>query len=640
MKNNYLKKLLVISLFVIGLLLVACAKRPTTPIAGKLVYSGAFPDYVFKKGTNITPVIASGIKPDDATVEYLIKPKLPLGLKLNSTKGDISGTPTEAIEKEEEYTITATGTGDFIGVITNTIKITIEKSPITGKLIYSGAFPNYVFKKGTNITPLIASGIIPDNATVKYSINPINLPPGLNFNPTNGTISGTPTEVKPEIRYTITVIGTGDFTGVITKIIKITTTTKTLITGGLVYSGNPPYIFPIKTIINDLTSSGIMPVNATVKYSIKPTNLPLGLNFNPINGTISGTPTKLNPETSYTITAIATGGFTGVITKIIKIKIDVSVTTLAGSIMGFANGKGTAAKFNYPFGIAVDSSGNIFVTDRENHKIRKITSQGEVSTLAGSTLGFADGKGTVAKFHFPEGIALDSSGNIFVTDRDNYKIRKITSQGEVSTLAGSIRGFADTKGAAAKFYWPSGIVVDNKGNILVTDTINHKIRKITSQGEVSTFAGSTMGFADGHGTAAQFNYPYGIALDNKGNILVTDRNNDKIRKITSQGEVSTLAGSTEGFADGHGAAAKFYWPYGIVVDTNGNILVADTHNHKIRKITSQGEVSTLAGSSAGYADGGGTAAQFNYPYGIAVDNKGNILVADYNNHKIRKIITK
>jgi sugar lactone lactonase YvrE len=607
------------------------------PITGSLVYSGASP-YIFPIKTTITPLTSSGIMPVNATVAYSIKPNLPPGLNFNANNGTISGTPTE-VTPETSYSIMAIGTGDYIGVITKIINIA-TKTPITGSLVYSGASP-YIFPIKTTITNLTSSGIMPDNTTVAYSIKP-NLPLGLNINATDGTISGTPTEAKTETSYTITATGTGNFTGVITKTIKITT--KIPITGGLIYSDTSPYIFPIKTTITPLTSSGIMPVNTTVAYSIKP-NLPLGLNINATDGTISGTPTELKPETSYTITVIGTGGFIGVITNIIKIKIDVSVTTLAGSgTKGSANGQGTAAQFFHPKGIAVDNNGNILVADSYNHKIRKITSGGYVTTLAGSgTKGFADGQGTVAKFREPSGIAVDNNGNIWVADSENHRIRKITSGGYVTTLAGSgAPGPTDGQGAAAKFNLPKGIAVDNNGNIWVADSSSQKIRKITSGGKVTTLAGSgSRSFADGQGAAAKFNLPEGIAVDNNGNILVADTENNKIRKITSGGYVTTLAGSgSRSFANGNGAAAKFSWPSGIAVDNNGNILVADSYNHKIRKITLQGEVTTLAGSSIGFADGKGTAARFKFPFRIVVDNNGNILVADTDNHKIRKIIIK
>ena len=318
---------------------------------------------------------------------------------------------------------------------------------------------------------------------------------------------------------------------------------------------------------------------------------------------------------------------------------EVNVSTLAGSsARGSADGAGAAAQFNYPTSVALDNAGNLYVSDTYNHKIRKITSTGVVSTLAGSSGGYTDGTGTAAKFKLPRGVAVDKDENVYVSDSGNHKIRKITPNGVVSTLAGSSGGYADGTGTAAKFKNPYGIAVDKDENVYVADYMNHKIRKITSTGVVSTLAGSISGDKDGIGMEAQFQNPYGIAVDKDENVYVADYINHKIRKITSTGVVSTLAGSgAMGFADGTGTSAKFKFPLGVAVDGDGNVYVGDKNNNKIRKITSTGVVSTLAGSTAGFADGTGTAAQFYYPSGVAVDKDGNVYVSDYVNHKIRKI---
>lgn len=318
-----------------------------------------------------------------------------------------------------------------------------------------------------------------------------------------------------------------------------------------------------------------------------------------------------------------------------------NVTTLAGSTQGFADGLGTTAKFDHPNGLATDSAGNVYVADTYNHKIRKITSTGLVTTLAGSSQGFANGTGTSAQFNFPHGVATDASGNLYVADYGNNKIRKITSTGVVSTLAGSdLQGFADGTGATAMFNLPVGIATDSSGNIYVAEQGNHKIRKITPAGEVSTLAGSTQGFADGIGTTAQFNNPMSLTIDTSGNVYIGDISNYKIRKIDPTGLVSTLAGSTLGYADGIGDSAKFYYPYGVAVDATGDVYVTDNNNHKIRKITPTGVVTTFAGSTQGFSDGIGAAAQFTNPLGIATDVFGNVYItnfADFGNHNIRKI---
>ena len=208
----------------------------------------------------------------------------------------------------------------------------------------------------------------------------------------------------------------------------------------------------------------------------------------------------------------------------------------------------------------------------------------------------------------------------------------------VSTLAGSDYGFADGTGAAAQFSNPSGVAVDASGMVYVADQANNRIRKITPAGVVSTLAGSSYGFANGTGTAAQFADPLSVAVDAAGMVYVADSGNNRIRKITPAGVVSTLAGSGYGFANGTGTAAQFANPFGVAVDATGTVYVADMYNHRIRKITPAGVVSTLAGSGVdGFANGTGTAAQFAFPRGVAVDAAGTVYVADGNNNRIRKI---
>jgi len=316
------------------------------------------------------------------------------------------------------------------------------------------------------------------------------------------------------------------------------------------------------------------------------------------------------------------------------------VSTFAGSgIQGFEDGAATISRFYYPNGVAVDSSGNVYVADAANERIRKITPAGVVSTIAGSYKGFADGTGSAAQFDWPTGVAVDNLENVYVADTYNNRIRKISPSGEVTTLAGSgIRGFADGNGNIAQFDYPSSVAVDDSGNVYVADRFNNRIRKITPTGVVSTLAGSTKGFVDGSGSTAQFDSPVGIALDIYGNVYVADWGNNCIRKITPAGVVTTLAGSgLAGSANGIGETAQFNRPSDVALDGSGNVFVADGYNNRIRKITPAGVVSTLAGSTQGFANGIGSSVQFYFPFGIAIDPAGNIYVADQTNNCIRKI---
>jgi sugar lactone lactonase YvrE len=328
-----------------------------------------------------------------------------------------------------------------------------------------------------------------------------------------------------------------------------------------------------------------------------------------------------------------------------------TIITLAGQAgsSGSADGTGSAARFNRPSDLAVDSAGNVYVTDTNNHTIRMITPAGIVSTVAGlaGSSGSVDGTGTAARFNYPTGIAVDGSGNLYVADTNNHSIRKITPAGAVTTFAGQpgIPGSADDNGGAARFNAPSDVTVDGASNVYVADTGNNTIREITSAGVVSTLAGlaGSSGSVDGSGSAARFSAPEGVAVDSAGNVYVADTNNSTIRKIFPAGAVSTLAGlaGTSGVSDGVGGGARFQYPSDLAVDGSGNLYVADTDNHTIRKISPAGATGTVAGRAGvnGSVDGTGSAARFYYPTGVAVDSAGNVYVADTNNNTIRKSTT-
>ncbi|AWO00530.1 gluconolactonase [Chitinophaga alhagiae] len=318
-----------------------------------------------------------------------------------------------------------------------------------------------------------------------------------------------------------------------------------------------------------------------------------------------------------------------------------TVKVFAGDVnAGSIDGPVAAARLKSPEGVTMDAAGNLIITDRGNNRIRKISAAGIMSTVAGAdAAGFVNGAAAAARFRLPWKSAADAAGNIFVADRDNHCIRKITPDGTVSTFAGKgTAGFADGDRTTAMFNQPLDVTVDAAGNIYVADNLNHRIRKITPDGTVSTLAGDgTAAYADGTGTAAKLKNPSGLSLDAAGNLVVADRLNHRIRKVTMAGEVTTLAGDgTSGYKDGDAAAARFADPYGITVDGSGNILVADLNNHKVRKLAG-GTVSTVAGTGKGFLDGPGTSAQLSQPTDICTDAAGNIFVADLGNNCIRKI---
>ena len=272
-----------------------------------------------------------------------------------------------------------------------------------------------------------------------------------------------------------------------------------------------------------------------------------------------------------------------------------------------------------------------------------------IRTFAGMAgdVGSTDGVGTDARFNLPTGVVVDKAGDIYVSDYGNHTIRKITPQGEVSTFAGTAgaSGSEDGTGNNARFFNPECVTIDGAGNLYVTDKGNNTIRKINPSAVVTTFAGSAgqSGSADGVGSAARFDTPIGITVDSVGNLYVADAFNDTIRRITPSGMVTTLAGlaGMQGSTNGTGSAARFFEASGVATDSGDNIYVSDYANHTIRKITPNGAVTTVAGfpGAPGSRDGALSAARFNYPVGLAVDAVDSVYIADYQNHTIRKLGT-
>ncbi|MDR6942423.1 NHL repeat-containing protein [Mucilaginibacter pocheonensis] len=314
-----------------------------------------------------------------------------------------------------------------------------------------------------------------------------------------------------------------------------------------------------------------------------------------------------------------------------------TVSTFVGNASaGFIDGTGASAFFDSPDGLTIDASGNIYVADSFNSAIRKVTSGGEVTTVSGKgAIGYLDGPVASAKFYAPQSLIADAGGNIYVADMGNNMIRKISASGVVSTLAGSgDAGYADGTGSNATFNTPRGLAIDPQGDIYVADQGNNLIRKVTAAGVVTTVAGNrTGGYLDNAtATSAEFNHPSGVAIDAQGNVYVADLLNHAIRKISTAGIVTTYAGGPKqtGLVGNAGD---------IAFDTKGNLFISD-QNGRVLEITTGKVLLSIAGKTAttGFADGQGAAALFNSPQGIVADASGNIWIADNANNRIRKIV--
>ena len=322
------------------------------------------------------------------------------------------------------------------------------------------------------------------------------------------------------------------------------------------------------------------------------------------------------------------------------------VKTLAGSgTPEFRDGQGVAASFKHPYGLVVEPGGNIYVADPGNERIRKISPSGMVTTIAGTGVDgwFDSPTGSLAKFFTPGGLSLDPTGNIYAPEFNNHRLRMITPAGAVTTLAGNgTATWADGTGDVASFNQPISSATDMNGNIYIADFGNNRVRKVSPTGDVSTLAGSgTAAFADGTGDLASFSTPAGVAVTPNGDaIYIADNGNNRIRKVTQAGVVTTAAGSgVPSFADGKGVLAILDNPTGIALHpTTGDLYIGDSGNSQIRRMTPDGTVSTIAGQLLpGFADAKGKLAKFDGIQGLAVDSVGAVYVADYNNHRIRKV---
>jgi sugar lactone lactonase YvrE len=424
------------------------------------------------------------------------------------------------------------------------------------------------------------------------------------------------------------------------SVVNVTLTGSNFVTGLSVSAGNDITVSNVS--VSSLTT-------ATATFTISSTAI-----FGPLDVTVS---VPLPPGT--VCTGVCGPQVSGPVTFTINQPTLPAIKTVAGvgyltTGSGFAGdgGLATSAQLNAPFNVAPDSEGNLFIADTSNNRIRKVTAAGVINTVAGTgapAFGGDGGPATSAQLWLPGGIAVDAAGNLFIADTFNNRIRKVTAAGVISSIAGTgTAGFGGDGGPAtsAQLNEPHGIAVDPAGNLFIADSGNNRIRKVTADGVISTVAGTgDPGFSadGGPATLAKLNVPFNVALDAAGDLFIADAANNRIREVTTDGVITTVAGTgNPGFSGDGGPAtsAYLYHPDGIAVDAAGNLYIADTSNHRIRNVTASGIISTFAGNgTAGFSGDGGPAplAEFYYPDGIALDASGDLFVADRFNNRIREV---
>jgi len=564
---------------------------------------------IYVKGTAIapnTPTVSGG-----AVATYSVSPALPAGLSLNATSGQITGTPS-TVSAAATYTVRATNAGGSA-----TVSLSLTVNDLAPAFTYSST--TQVYGKNLAIAPLVPTSS--GGAVVSWSITPA-LPSGLVLSSSSGTLSGTPTVGSSAQDYTVTATNSG---------------------GSL-------------ALVINLAVVQAAPGIST--FGASPSTVPMG-SVAALNWTLSG-----DPASALTLDGVNVLGQTGaLVTPRRRQQYALTASNLMGATQGFAmvaaqglerfagnvsgagwvDGTGSAARFSQPQGVVVDGAGNLYVSDSANHTIRKVTPAGVVTTFAGRAGESGSTDGQPGGFRNPGGLAIDAAGNLYVADRSNKLIRKITPAGVVSTLAGSLNSSGaatDGTGAAAHFNGPFGLAITAAGDLIVVDSVDQLIRKVSMTGVVTTLAGSAgvSGSADGTGAAARFYYPSGVVAHADGNLYVVDYMNQTIRRVSLAGVVTTVAGSAGqgGSADGTASAARFFLPRWITADGAGDLWVSDA-NTVLRKVTTAGVVTTVAGGNGSYdwVDGPAVSARFSGPAGLAFLPSGRLAIADEYNYAIR-----
>jgi sugar lactone lactonase YvrE len=331
------------------------------------------------------------------------------------------------------------------------------------------------------------------------------------------------------------------------------------------------------------------------------------------------------------------------------------ITTVAGhGTAGYSGdgGPATNAAMNAPNSVVSDASGNLFIVDCNNQRIRKVSANGVITTVAGNgSAGYSGdgGPATNASMNTPNGIAIDASGNLFISDGYNNRIRKVDQNGIITTVAGNgTAGYSGDGGLAinARLYNTVGLAVDASGNLFIADCYNYRIRKVSTNGIITTVAGNGVQSYSGDGGAAinaSLNNPYDVVVDDAGNLFIADLSNNRVRKVNTNGIISTVAGNGSSSYSGDGGAATsagFNSPTGVALDASGNLFIADYWAYRVRKVNTSGIISTVAGNgTAGYSGDGGVATNANLgkPWKAWVDSAGNMFIAEYGNNTIRKV---
>ena len=355
----------------------------------------------------------------------------------------------------------------------------------------------------------------------------------------------------------------------------------------------------------------------------------------------------LNPALSdYEVTRLESGGIEQQVRATeAKWRID----TMAGGAVG-DNGPALQARLYDPDGMAVDGFGNLYIADTENHRIRRVNPSGIITTVAGTgETGFSGDNGPAvrARLYYPRGVAVDAAGNLFIGDAYNHRIRRVDPSGIITTIVGTGEpGFSGDGGpaVAAQLLGPQGVAADGAGNLYVADSVNFRIRRVDPSGMIITIAGTGKQGYSGDGgpaTGARLNVPEGVAVDAAGNLFIGDAYNHRIRRVDPSGTITTIAGTGKQGYSGDGGpaiAARISGPSGLTVDGNGNLYFSGSE--RVRKIDPSGSITTIVGSGVSGAGGDGgpaIAAELNLPRGVAVDNVGNLYVAQSGHDRIRRV---